>query len=61
MVQVLWWDTRQFSAPVDSLILDPHPEDEASAAMAQGATILGYEWTIPSKFMVGTQQGESIK
>lgn len=24
---------------------------------AQGASTLEYEWTIPSKFMVGTQQG----
>ena len=26
---------------------------------AQGASCLEYEWTIPSKFMVGTEQGEN--
>ena len=28
-----------------------------SFIQAQGASCLEYEWTIPSKFMVGTEQG----
>ena len=58
-VQVLWWDTRNFTEPVDKLVLDPYLEDENNVSRAQGASILEYEWTIPSKFMVGTQQGKT--
>ena len=56
-VQVLWWDTRRFTGSVDKLVLEPGAGEETSTAHAQGASILEYEWTIPSKFMVGTQQG----
>ena len=59
--QVLWWDIRKFVKSVDKLILDPYQEDnvslEGATESAQGASTLEYEWTIPSKFMVGTQQG----
>ena len=54
-VQVLWWDTRRFTGSVDRLVLEPGAGEDTSRA--QGASILEYEWTIPSKFMVGTQQG----
>ena len=59
-IKVLWWDTRNFTEPVDRLVLDPYLEDEDNVSRAQGASILEYEWTIPSKFMVGTQQGKVI-
>ena len=42
---------------MDKLVLEPGAGEETSTAHAQGASILEYEWTIPSKFMVGTQQG----
>ena len=58
-IKVLWWDTRSFTEPVDRLVLDPYLEDEDNVSRAQGASILEYEWTIPSKFMVGTQQGKT--
>ena len=58
-IEVLWWDTRNFTEPVDRLVLDPYLEDEDNVSRAQGASILEYEWTIPSKFMVGTQQGKT--
>ena len=58
---VLWWDIRRFTKPVDRMILDPHQEDSVhdSLERADGASVLEYEWTIPSKFMVGTQQGKN--
>ena len=41
------------------MILDPGlEEEEGDSRGAEGASVLEYEWTIPSKFMVGTQQGE---
>ena len=39
------------------MILDPGLEVEGDTRGAEGASVLEYEWTIPSKFMVGTQQG----
>ena len=39
-------------------MLDPRvKEDEGSTEKAQGASCLEYEPTIPTKFMVGTEQG----
>ena len=56
--QILWWDIRNLSQPSDQLVLDPGLEEEGDSSGAEGASVLEYEWTIPSKFMVGTQQGE---
>lgn len=57
--QVYWWDTRKgLSEPVDSLILDPTKKLDLNNAL--GATVLEYESTMPTKFMVGTEQGSII-
>lgn len=57
--QVLWWDVRKgLKEPVDSLILDPTKKLDLSNAL--GATVLEYESTMPTKFMVGTEQGSII-
>ena len=48
--KILWWDIRQLSQPSDLLTLEEEGEE--------GATVLEYEWTIPAKFMVGTQRGD---
>lgn len=57
--QVHWWDTRKgLSEPVDSLILDPTKKLDINNAL--GATVLEYESTMPTKFMVGTEQGSII-
>ncbi|XP_023346915.1 dynein intermediate chain 3, ciliary [Eurytemora carolleeae] len=53
---VLWWDIRKFVEPLESLILDPCG-DKGSLSKAQGASCIEYEPTIPTKFMVGTEQG----
>lgn len=55
---VMWWDIRKFTTPVEKLVLDPRlKEEDGSTENAQGATCLEYEPTIPTKFMVGTEQG----
>lgn len=57
--QVYWWDIRKgLSEPVDSLILDPTKKLDINNAL--GATVLEYESTMPTKFMVGTEQGSII-
>ena len=43
------------------MILDPGlEEEEGDSRGAEGASVLEYEWTIPSKFMVGTRKGKII-
>lgn len=55
---VKWWDTRKLSEPVEELILDPTKQLNPNAAL--GAICLEYEPTMPTKFMVGTEQGTII-
>ncbi|CAH1182226.1 unnamed protein product [Phyllotreta striolata] len=52
---VKWWDTRNLSEPTDTLILDYAKEPRLSNAL--GASCLEYEITIPTRFMVGTEEG----
>lgn len=53
--QVLWWDIRKLSEPTDSL-----PLDVAKKGALWGAIALEYEPTMPTKFMVGTEQGAVV-
>ncbi|XP_065804353.1 dynein axonemal intermediate chain 2 isoform X2 [Labrus bergylta] len=56
--QVLWWDVRKLSEPTDRLVLDPSREGNLDQAL--GAVSLEFESTMPTKFMVGTEQGVVI-
>ncbi|XP_070580175.1 dynein intermediate chain 3, ciliary-like [Ptychodera flava] len=56
--QVLWWDTRKLGEPTEKLIMDPSKKMDVEKA--QGVIALEYEPTIPTKFMVGTEQGTVI-
>mmetsp|Transcript_10581 Transcript_10581/g.15980 ORF Transcript_10581/g.15980 Transcript_10581/m.15980 type:complete len:599 (+) Transcript_10581:73-1869(+) len=54
--QMLWWDTRRLGEPVDKLLLS------ADAKNPQGCPVLGgssmeYNKEIPTKYLVGTEQG----
>ncbi|NWQ98516.1 DNAI2 protein, partial [Burhinus bistriatus] len=53
--QVLWWDIRKLSEPTDSLVLDITRKGLLENAL--GAVTLEFEPTMPTKFMVGTEQG----
>uniref|UniRef100_G3P824 Dynein, axonemal, intermediate chain 2b n=1 Tax=Gasterosteus aculeatus aculeatus TaxID=481459 RepID=G3P824_GASAC len=53
--QVLWWDVRKLSEPTERLVLDPSREGNPERAL--GAISLDFESTMPTKFMVGTEQG----
>ena len=52
--QVLWWDVRKMTEPTEILFLDPTKNQNLNCAI--GAYALEYESTIPTKFMVGTEQ-----
>uniref|UniRef100_A0A672ZER7 Dynein, axonemal, intermediate chain 2b n=1 Tax=Sphaeramia orbicularis TaxID=375764 RepID=A0A672ZER7_9TELE len=53
--QVLWWDVRKLNEPTERLVLDPGREGNLDRAL--GAISLEFEATMPTKFMVGTEQG----
>ncbi|NXJ70223.1 DNAI2 protein, partial [Rostratula benghalensis] len=53
--QVLWWDIRKLSEPTESLVLDITRKGLLENAL--GAISLEFEPTMPTKFMVGTEQG----
>ena len=54
--QVLWWDMRKLSAPIDVLYLDPEQNPDS----ALSAICMEYDPSMPNKFLVGTQQGTSV-
>ncbi|NXH95487.1 DNAI2 protein, partial [Pachycephala philippinensis] len=53
--QVLWWDIRKMSEPSEKLILDITREDQLKNAL--GACALDFAPNMPTKFLVGTEQG----
>ncbi|XP_052756761.1 dynein intermediate chain 3, ciliary-like [Galleria mellonella] len=54
-----WWDIRNLNEPTDEIIIDVVKSsfDVQSMANANGVTVLEYEPTIPTRFMVGTENG----
>ena len=58
-LKVKWWDLRKFSEPVEVLILDPCKEGTPDLERAHGSSCLEFEPTVPTKFMVGTDRGET--
>lgn len=56
--QVLWWDYRKLQDPIETLTLDPEKKGDIKNAL--GAVVMEYESTLPTKFMVGTEQGSII-
>ncbi|XP_059853873.1 dynein axonemal intermediate chain 2 [Delphinus delphis] len=53
--QVMWWDVRKMSEPTEVVIMDITKKELLERAL--GATSLEFEATLPTKFMVGTEQG----
>nr|XP_023418649.1 dynein intermediate chain 2, axonemal isoform X3 [Cavia porcellus] len=53
--QVMWWDIRKISEPTEVVILDITKKEQLESAL--GAISLEFEPTLPTKFMVGTEQG----
>ncbi|XP_008584550.1 PREDICTED: dynein intermediate chain 2, axonemal [Galeopterus variegatus] len=53
--QVMWWDIRKISEPTEVVIMDITKKEQLENAL--GAISLEFESTLPTKFMVGTEQG----
>uniref|UniRef100_A0A674JT24 Dynein axonemal intermediate chain 2 n=1 Tax=Terrapene triunguis TaxID=2587831 RepID=A0A674JT24_9SAUR len=56
--QVLWWDIRKLTEPTETLVMDISRKGVLENAL--GAIALEFEPTMPTKFMVGTEQGVVI-
>lgn len=56
--QVLWWDIRKMGEPTEKLYLDPTKKQDPTKSL--GAMALEYEPTMPTKFMVGCEQGSIL-
>jgi dynein intermediate chain 2, axonemal len=50
--QVSWWDIRKLGEPTESLLLDVKGDGSV-----YGGVTLDYDPTMPTKFLVGTEQG----
>jgi dynein intermediate chain 2, axonemal len=55
--QVIWWDMRKLNERLDFLYMDPEKSDEQVLERSYGVSVLEYETTIPTRFMVGSEQG----
>lgn len=55
--QVFWWDIRKLGEPTESLKLCPNIRESSRPL---GGVSLEYEPTMPTKFMVGTEQGSVL-
>ena len=57
--EVKWWDIRNFGKSFREFLVVPEGAEEA-VSMGDGVSCLTYEQTIPSNFMIGTDQGRVI-
>lgn len=55
--QIYFWDTRKFKTPIDSLCCDPVRTEEQELRRSFGVSALEFEYTIPTKYLVGTEEG----
>lgn len=55
--QIYFWDTRKFKTPIDSLTCDPVRTEEQVLHRSFGVSALEFEPTIPTKYLVGTDEG----
>lgn len=56
-----WWDMRNMYQPTDELIVDMvKANEEQSMSRAKSVSAAEFEPTIPTRFMVGTEDGDVI-
>lgn len=54
-----WWDMRNLSHPFEQMIMHYCQSSTETHKMenANGISVMEYEWSIPTRFMVGTENG----
>lgn len=55
--QLYFWDIRKFTAPIDALTCDPVRGEQQDLFRSYGVSVLEFEYTIPTKYLVGTDEG----
>ncbi|CAB3248003.1 unnamed protein product [Arctia plantaginis] len=57
-----WWDIRNMSEPIDVMIIQlcSSSNEQPTMAKAMGISCLEFEPTIPTRFMVGTENGAVV-
>jgi dynein intermediate chain 2 len=53
--QALWWDIRKLSEPTETMMIDPEKNGNIV-----GGTVLDFEPTMPTKFMIGGENGSTF-
>ncbi|KAJ2998119.1 Dynein intermediate chain 2, axonemal [Globomyces sp. JEL0801] len=53
--QALWWDIRKLSEPTETMMIDPEKNGNIV-----GGTVLDFETTMPTKFMIGGENGATF-
>uniref|UniRef100_A0A0K8VPH4 Dynein intermediate chain 3, ciliary n=1 Tax=Bactrocera latifrons TaxID=174628 RepID=A0A0K8VPH4_BACLA len=54
---VKYWDGRDLETPIQEILLDPEPTDEQKNERAHGVTVLEFEYTIPVRYIIASDQG----
>lgn len=53
---MIWWDIRNLDEKLENLWVDPE-KGQSRPEMSLPATVLEYEHTLPTKFIVGAETG----
>ncbi|EDW77300.1 uncharacterized protein Dwil_GK18227 [Drosophila willistoni] len=54
---VKYWDTRDLKMPTQELLLEPNTSDIQDRQNSHGVTVLEFEYTIPVRYIVGSDMG----
>ncbi|XP_011295440.2 dynein intermediate chain 3, ciliary [Musca domestica] len=54
---VKYWDGRDLEQPIQELLMDPQMTDDQMRSRSHGVTVMEFEYTIPIRFIVGTDMG----
>uniref|UniRef100_A0A1A9WBA0 WD_REPEATS_REGION domain-containing protein n=1 Tax=Glossina brevipalpis TaxID=37001 RepID=A0A1A9WBA0_9MUSC len=54
---VKYWDGRDMEKPIQEILLDPVLTDSQSRSRSHGVTVLEFEYTIPVRFIIGSDMG----
>ncbi|XP_030377966.1 dynein intermediate chain 3, ciliary [Scaptodrosophila lebanonensis] len=54
---IKYWDTRDLKMPVHELMLEPDAQEIQNRQNSHGALVLEFEYTIPVRFIIGSDMG----
>ncbi|XP_017872066.1 PREDICTED: dynein intermediate chain 3, ciliary [Drosophila arizonae] len=54
---IKFWDIRDLKMPANEIVLEPYTRNRQNRQNAHGCTVLEFEYTIPVRFIAGTDMG----